>query len=97
MASTKKIATIPLVGISSFNIESFLNGLNEFKNISLDPSNVSRHVKSELNTLEKQLPYLINTYTVKIFSWTTKIETCFYDSKTFSNNNESKEDSLIDN
>ena len=92
----KKIATIPLVGISSFNIESFLNTFKEFKNISFEPSNVTKHVKSELNTLEKQLPYLINTYTVKIFSWTTKIETFFYDSETFSKNKLSDTESLID-
>ena len=93
----KKIATIPLVGISSFNIESFLNGFNVFKNISLEPSNVTKHVKSELNTLEKQLPYLINTYNVKIISWTTKIETIFYDSETFSKSKQSDNESLIDN
>ena len=92
----KKIATIPLVGISSFNIESFLNTFKEFKNISFEPSNVTKHVKSELNTLEKQLPYLINTYTVKIFSWTTKIETFFYDSESFSKNKLSDTESLID-
>ena len=92
----KKIATIPLVGISSFNIESFLNTFKEFKNISFEPSNVTKHVKSELNTLEKQLPYLINTYTVKIFSWTTKIETFFFDSETFSKNKLSDTESLID-
>ena len=96
MASTKKIATIPLVGISSFNIESFLNTFKEFKNISFEPSNVTKHVKSELNTLEKQLPYLINTYTVKIFSWTTKIETFFFDSESFSKNKLSDTESLID-
>ena len=92
----KKIATIPLVGISSFNIESFLNTFKEFKNISFEPSNVTKHVKSELNTLEKQLPYLINTYTVKIFSWTTKIETFFFDSESFSKNKLSDTESLID-
>ena len=93
----KKIATIPLVGISSFNIESFLNGFREFKNITLEPSNVTKHVKSELNTLEKQLPYLINTYNAKIISWTTKIETIFYDSETFSKSKLSDSESLIDN
>ena len=92
----KKIASIPLVGISSFNIESFLNGFKEFKNISLEPSNVTKHVKSELAALEKQLPYLINTYNVKTISWTTKIETFFYDSETFSQNKNSNSEILID-
>ena len=92
----KKISFIPLVGISSFNIESFLNTFKEFRNMNLEPSNVSKHVKSELNTFEKQLPYLINTYNVKTITWTTKMETFFYDSKTFSKNKKSNNELLID-
>ena len=69
----KKISTIPIVGITFFSVESFLSSFDEFRGLSLDPSNVAKHVKSELNTLEKQFPYIINNYNVKILSWTTKV------------------------
>ena len=62
----KRIASIPIVGISSFNIEPFLNSFNEYNGINGVPSNFAKHVKSELNSFEKQLPYLINNYHVKI-------------------------------
>ena len=93
----KKIASIHLVGISYFNIENFLNSFEEFNGISGDPQNVGRHVKSELNSLEKQLPFIINNYNYKILSWTTKIEALFSDSKTFSKNKNSNSATLIDN
>ena len=92
----KKIYSIPIVGITSFNIESFLNSFNDFKGLSLEPSNVQKHIKSELNTLEKQFPYIINTYNVKILSWTTKIEAIFNDSNTFSKNKDSNNKQLLD-
>ena len=79
----KRLASISFVGISSFNIETFLNDITEFKGINGEPSNVEKHVKSELNSLEKQLPYIINNYNVKIISWTTKIDAIFSDSKNF--------------
>ena len=79
----KRIASIPIVGISSLNIESFLNSFDEYNGINGEPSNIEKHVKSEINSFEKQLPYLINNYNVKILSWTTKIEAIFYDSKTY--------------
>ena len=93
----KRIASIPIVGISSLNIESFLNSFDEYNGINGEPSNIEKHVKSEINSFEKQLPYLINNYNVKILSWTTKIEAIFYDSKTFSKNKTSNNKQLIDN
>ena len=93
----KKIASIPIVGISSFNIESFLNSFDEYKGLSLEPTNVGKHVKSELNTLEKQFPYIINNYNVEILSWSTKIEALFNDSKTFSRNKFSNNKQLSEN
>ena len=93
----KRISSIPLVGISSFNIESFLTSFNEFRGISGDPSNVARHVKSELTSLEKQFQYIINNYNVKILSWTTKIEAIFNDSNTFSKTRNMDNKKLMDN
>ena len=93
----KRIASIPIVGISSFNIESYLNGFNEYNGINGEPSNITKHVKSEVILFEKQLPYLINNYNVKILSWTTKIEAIFNDSRTFSKNKGSTNKELIDN
>ena len=93
----KKISSIPLVGITSFNIESFLSNFDEFRGIGGEPSNVAKHVKSELNNLEKQLPYLINNYNVKILSWTTKIEAIFNDSNNFSKVKSSNNKALLDN
>ena len=93
----KRIASIPIVGISSLNIESFLNSFDEYNGINGEPSNIEKHVKSEINSFEKQLPYLINNYNVKILSWTTKIEAIFYDSKTYSKNKTSNNKQLIDN
>ena len=93
----KRIASIPIVGISSLNIESFLNSFDEYNGINGEPSNIEKHVKSEINSFEKQLPYLINNYNVQILSWTTKIEAIFYDSKTFSKNKTSNNKQLIDN
>ena len=93
----KKISSIHLVGISYFNIENFLNSFEEFNSIGGDPPNIGKHVKSELNTLEKQLPYIINNYNYKILSWTAKIEALFNDSNTFSKNKDSNNKSLIDN
>ena len=92
----KRLASIPLVGISSFNIELFLNGF-ELNSLSGDPSIVGKHVKSELNSLEKQLPYIINNYYIKILSWTTKIDAIFSDSNNFSKNRTLDNKGLIDN
>ena len=92
----KKISSIPVVGFTSFKIESFLNTFDEYKGINSDPSNVQKHVKSELNNLEKQLPYLINNFSAKILSWTTKIEAIFNDSNTFSKDKHSNNKFLID-
>ena len=93
----KKISSIHLVGISYFNIESFLNSFDEFNGIGGEPQNIGKHVKTELNTLEKQLPYIINNYNYKILSWTAKIEALFNDSNTFSKNKFSNNKELIDN
>ena len=93
----KKISSIHLVGISYFNIENFLNSFDEFNGINGEPPNIGKHVKSELNNLEKQLPFIINNYNYKILSWTTKIEALFNDSTTFSKNKFSDNASLIQN
>ena len=93
----RKIVSIHLVGISYFNIENFLNNFNEFKGINRNPDNVAKHVKSELSTLVKQIPFIINNYNYKILSWTTKIDSLFNDSNTFSKNKHSNIESLIDN
>ena len=92
----KKIVSIHLVGISYFNIENFLKSFEEFNGISGEPSNIEKHVKSELNTLDKQLPFIMNNFNYKILSWTTKIETLFNDSTTFSKNKCSNSASLIE-
>ena len=92
----KKIVSIHLVGISYFNIKNFLNSFEEFNGISGEPSNVEKHAKSELNTLEKQLPFIMNNFNHKILKWTTKIDTLFNDSTTFSKNKYSNIESLIE-
>ena len=93
----KRISTIPLVGISSFDIETFLKGISAFKGVNVEPSNVVKHVKTELASLEKQLPYLINNYNMKVLSWTTKIEATFNDSHSFSKNRTLSSEVIIDN
>ena len=93
----KKITMIPLVGISYFDIEKFLREMNCFKNFNGDPSNVEKHVKSELTSLEKQFPFLINNYNMKILSWTTKIDSAFNDSSNFSKNRTMSDDKITEN
>ena len=93
----KRISSIHLVGISYFNIENFFKSFNEFNGISGDPSNVEKHVKSELNTLEKQLPFIINNYNYIIILWATKIDVLFNDSNNSSKNKKSHSAPLIDN
>ena len=80
----KKIANINIVGISSFNIESFLNGFEDFKKISLDPPSVDRNMKSNLTSLEKQFHYMISNFNSNIITWVTNMDSLFSNSKDFS-------------
>ena len=80
----KKIANINIVGISYFNIEEFLQKFEEYKKgISLEPSNVVKQMKTNLTNLEKQLPVMINNYSINIVSWATKMDNIFSNSKDF--------------
>ena len=74
-----------------------MRDINCYKNFSGDPSNVEKHVKSELTSLEKQLPFLINNYNMKILSWTTKIDTAFNDSINFSKNRTMTDEKIAEN
>ena len=80
----KKITIIPIVGITVFKIEDFLNSFDEFRPISKDPSNITKHEKSELHSFCKSLPYLINNYKYNMMIWMTKIETTLNDSNNYS-------------
>ena len=92
----KKIANINIVGISSFNIESFLNGFEDFKKISLDPPSVDRNMKSNLTSLEKQFHYMISNFNSNIITWVTNMDSLFSNSKDFSSK-ASGNPKLIDN
>ena len=81
----KKIVNINIVGISSFNIEKFLNGFEEFKRgISLDPASVERSMKTSLTSLEKQFHYMISNFNKNILTWATYMDNIFSNSKDFS-------------
>ena len=80
----KKIANINIVGISYFNIEKFLKEYKEYNNISLEPSNVEKQMKTNLANLEKQFNFLIKNYYLNIISWVTKMDSVFSNSKDFS-------------
>ena len=80
----KKIANINIVGISYFNIKDFLEKFDEYKKgVSLDPPIVDKQIKSNLTSLEKQFPFIINNYSKNLISWATKMDSIFSNSKDF--------------
>ena len=79
----KKIFNINIVGISYFNIENFLKGYREYNNISVEPSNVQKQLKSNLTNLEKQFDIMINNYYKNIISWVTKMDSVFSNANDF--------------
>lgn len=80
----KKVWLIPIVGITDFEIFSFLRKRHPFKDkISYEPTNLKNCVQNEINNIKKNLAALINNYNIKVMRWTVKIEERFLNHKIF--------------
>ena len=78
----KKITKIPLVGISSFQINTFLLNFQDFKGTSYDPQDP---IKNEINTIinfEKQLPILMNNLRLNTMTWISRFDSDTFDYRT---------------
>ena len=91
----KKITSIPLVGITSFNISNFLLSFQPFKGVTLDPPDP---LKNEINTLtnfEKNLPILMNNLRLNIMTWISRFDSDTFDYKISMPDSKAKQSSVI--
>ena len=75
----RKITSIPLVGITSFNISSFLLSFPPFKGQSLDPPDPLKNEITTLTNFEKNLPILMNNLRLNTMTWISRFDSDTFD------------------
>ena len=91
----KKISSIPLVGISNFQIANFFLGFSQFKGVSLDPPDP---LKNEINTLtlfEKNLSILMNNLRLNTMTWLSRFDSDTFDYKIVMPDSKAKQASVV--
>ena len=77
----KKITQIPLVGISTFQITSFLMSFKEYKGMALEPQDPAKYEINNLLNFEKQLPILMNNLRLNTMTWISRFDSDAFNNK----------------
>lgn len=70
----KKITNISLVGISTFNIQSFLLRFDDYKIKSFDPVDPLKNEINNLMNFEKTFPFLMNNLKLNTMTWISRFD-----------------------